>query len=76
MIVVSALLSGCDAKVEIKSNPAMSPSHESAFRAGASVATRLIWENPDKYRTSSEVMDAAWKYALNYWETNSPANQK
>lgn len=49
---------------------------ELIFRAGANVAAKLIFENPNKYRTSLEVQDAAWKYMQpiikEFWKTNAP----
>jgi hypothetical protein len=33
------------------------------FRAGAAIAAKLIWENPDLYTNGKQVADAAWEWA-------------
>ncbi len=37
---------------------------EAAFRAGAMVGARLVWQQPFKYQSAKEVADAAWEESL------------
>lgn len=46
---------------------------EMAFRAGANVAAKLIWEHPYKYHTSLEVQDAAVEYLKVFRENSKHA---
>jgi hypothetical protein len=46
---------------------------ETAYKAGANIAAKLIWENPPGYyRNGKEVQDAAWDWRCRYVATNSP----
>lgn len=85
LAVAGLAVTGCgDFKVERTTIAAAAPPRvvasddlppcEVAFRAGANIAAKLIWENPLTYTNSHQVQEAAWLYALPSikasWETN------